>query len=245
MSVITYPDETSGGTVTSYLPPTPPWPSNPRCSDIFHSYNNIPLVAFDALDDQKYGSRVNCIPAEAKLWAKQPLRKDYTLYQLGPFSCPTHFPVVSTLVQDLSSTLSICCPSGYEFQTNAAATDPCLSAVQSGATLTYTYLVSNGYIQATTTIKGVSNVAAFPIRGWNIDLPGPSTVYTSSGATVTVTGIFTPTSSELPHSPDQPNQGNGMSTGAKAGLGVGISLIAFRSGYGCALSPTKAACKGQ
>jgi hypothetical protein len=67
-----HPPETSGGTVTSWLPLTTAWPSSQPCFSSFLAYNDFAEGAIAYFFDPAYGiivdANMRCLPPEATAW---------------------------------------------------------------------------------------------------------------------------------------------------------------------------------
>ncbi|KAL1982509.1 hypothetical protein VTN96DRAFT_1234 [Rasamsonia emersonii] len=236
-----YPAETTSGVVTSWIPLTTVWTASAGCSDSFR-LDGPSLVAFDPGYGLDIDHRVICQPPAVTTWWEQGLlgggdQSGHTAVNILPLTCPEGFSTVVTSTRDHSSTLAMCCPSGYYLangQTGQVEGD-CLSTVLPGMTLTYASAPateSTAWTIVTTTLTSSSTVGAIAVVGWNVASP---TTTTSSATSLASTGsatsstVFT-TSSAIHSAAVQTSSSSSvrpsdnLSTGDKAGIGVGVSL---------------------
>jgi len=107
------PPETNGKTVTSWIPITSAYPSQPLCPDLFWSYVPNTIAAWDpgygiSVDDGSH----SCHPKAVTTWwdAERLGHNTLTTVSLGPFTCPQAYFTAKTSVKDTSSTMVACCP---------------------------------------------------------------------------------------------------------------------------------------
>lgn len=157
-------------------------------------------------------------------------------------------PIVSITVPRFGSVsqaiiLINTCPSGYFLFAGSPgqAVGDCLSNVPEGMVLTYgstAYDDSTSWSMATTTLAHPSTVGAIAIKGWNVNIPE-----TTSTSTPTPTSTRATTSISTTGSPSTTAATNGLSsenlsasnsgsseelsTGAKAGIGIGAAVGAI------------------
>ncbi|KAI0147380.1 hypothetical protein GGR57DRAFT_505845 [Xylariaceae sp. FL1272] len=181
--------------------------------------------------------------------------KGHTAVSIGPIACPNDWPTVASSVRG-SSTLLMCCPSAYSLENGVPGSiqGDCRSEITSGAVLTYA-ATDGGVVWSTktTTLKTSSYAGAIAIVGWNIEETSTSTTTKSSSTlsssthstssdantTASTQSSTSHTSNTLSTSTRIPQEGNSssstpdstsaasLSPGAKAGIGIGISLGAI------------------
>ncbi|KAB8276366.1 hypothetical protein BDV30DRAFT_235819 [Aspergillus minisclerotigenes] len=204
MSVTVKPMETIDKRVTSWLPLTSNWNLPSGCSTSFH-INAAALTAFDPGYGLEGDPSVRCVPPEIVASSKQAaLGQPDTLISLGPLTCPDYLYTAGISVKDGSSTLAVCCPSGYIREIaslDAQMNGDCLSSVSSNMVLTFGSTApegSRGWIIVTTTLTTSSTVRAMAVMGWNIDTSVSITTSTAVAATATETTVNTFLTNILP-----------------------------------------------
>ncbi|KAF2135200.1 uncharacterized protein K452DRAFT_281870 [Aplosporella prunicola CBS 121167] len=210
---MSYPAETNSGEVTSWIPLTTKFPSVSGCASSFR-LNGPSLVVFDPGYGLDINTIVRCQPPAVTTWWEQARlglggAPDHTALSILPLMCPDYFHTVKSSIKDGSSTLAMCCPSGYTL-----AHDPvisiagdCVSVVTPGMILTYASTASSStenWKTMTTTLTRSSTVGAIAILGWNVQIPmstaAPSA--TSAAAPSTASGSSpASTSTATPHPP--------------------------------------------
>ncbi|KAF2432640.1 hypothetical protein EJ08DRAFT_125819 [Tothia fuscella] len=210
------------GTTTSWLPVTTAFPSVAGCDSAFFLFPGQPFpVAYDPGYGYFAGGTLRCLPPAATSWHEQEHQAPdgYTSLSIRPIVCPQAFTTAVTEVRDVSSTLVMCCPSGYDLRGGqpGRVTGACQSTLTSGQVISYTASdpLSN-WITTKTTVTSSQYMNAVAMRGWNV---GSSTTSSSGSASRTSTG--SPQSSSVSGT-GKPS--SGLSTGAKAGIGVGVAL---------------------
>ncbi|KAB8203835.1 hypothetical protein BDV34DRAFT_226944 [Aspergillus parasiticus] len=204
MSATLKPMETIDKHVTSWLPLTSNWNLPSGCSTSFH-INAAALTAFDPGYGLEGDALVRCVPPEiVASWKQAALGHSDTSISLGPLTCPDYLYTAGISVKDGSSTLAICCPSGYireiaspDVQMNG----DCLSSVCSNMVLTFGSTApegSRGWIIVTTTLTTSSTVRAMAVLGWNIDTSVSIMTSIVVAATATETTINTFSTNILP-----------------------------------------------
>ncbi|KAI1409709.1 hypothetical protein F5Y13DRAFT_203117 [Hypoxylon sp. FL1857] len=239
-----YPAVTSSGAVTSFVPLTTIFTPSDGCSGYFRQ-NGPSLVAFDPGYGLDIDPDVRCLPSAVTTWWEQGrLGGDsggHTAISLGPLVCPYEWQTVVTSIEDTSSTLAMCCPSGYYLGDGVpgSVVGDCLSDVSAGMVLTYASTSadnSDTWHTVTTSLTQSSIVGAIAIVGWNIQLTTPTTTPTPTAIKTTpssTTILFSPTS--MPESISMPssspslptsslNNSSQISPGVAAGIGVGVGL---------------------
>ncbi|KAF7958675.1 hypothetical protein EAE96_002209 [Botrytis aclada] len=167
-------------------------------------------------------------------------------------SMPEAYTVAVTTVVNPGSTLSGCCPSGYDLWSLMSQPYPgeCTSTITSGATITYVSIwtpAADGYTTMTAVLDSDHAVQAVQINGYNFD--GNSAVPTvtafssstslsstsgsasksetaASGSTPSSSGAAATSTSavSLPSASDTSSSSSGLGTGAKIGIAVGIAV---------------------
>ncbi|RDW60259.1 hypothetical protein BP5796_11865 [Coleophoma crateriformis] len=242
----THPPETNSGVVTSWLPVTTAWPSVSQCSS--EIYSQIPFgtnggalaIAFDPYYAQSIDSRITCLPPAATLWWDQTQQiPAQTVTSLGPFVCPGLYTTASTSNVNGLSTFIACCPSSYTFQSVlSSGLGQCNSELSASQLFTYASfdLSATEWTIATTTISSQASVFAVHVNGYAFAASTVSSTSSTSGsqttaaysqATLSSTIASTSSPSSTFDTSDHTSvQASGaLSTGAKAGIGIGISLV--------------------
>ncbi|KAF7621466.1 hypothetical protein F9C07_2244622 [Aspergillus flavus] len=204
MSATLKPMATVDKRVTSWLPLTSNWNLPSGCSTSFH-INAAALTAFDPEYGLEGDPLVRCVPPEVVASSKQAaLGQPDTSISLGPLTCPDYLYTAGISVKDGSSTLAVCCPSGYIREIAslyAQMNGDCLSSVSSNIVLTFGSTApegSRGWIIVTTTLTTSSTVRAMAVMGWNIDTSVSITTSTAVAATATETTVNTFSANILP-----------------------------------------------
>ncbi|CAD6448205.1 e9ba2647-3038-4010-ba97-f684bac53c83 [Sclerotinia trifoliorum] len=239
--------EGSSGVVTTWLPLTTVYPIVPRCKNEFYSPNNMTQIfAYDPNQNALTFS-TKCWPSEARSWWNQ--ETDATaITSLGPFVCPEAYTAVVTEVVNPGSTLTGCCPSGYDLSSlmSQPYAGECTSSFTSGATITYVSSWTpgaDGYTTITTVLETAHAIQAVQINGYNFDgnsaestvtafssrtssstssgsASGFNTALATSGSTLSASEAAATSAISIPPA----SNNSGLSTGAKIGLAVGISV---------------------
>ncbi|KAE8313641.1 hypothetical protein BDV41DRAFT_588063 [Aspergillus transmontanensis] len=254
MSATLKPMETIDTRVTSWLPLTSNWNLPSGCSTSFH-INAAALTAFDPGYGLGGDALVRCVPPEiVASWKQVALGHSDTSISLGPLACPDYLYTAGISVKDGSSTLAICCPSGYIREIaspDAQMNGDCLSSVSSNMVLTFRSTAPEGsrdWIIVTTTLTTSSTVRAMAVMGWNIDTSVSMMTRTAVAATATETTVNTFSTNILPKaSPSAIGLSSTISTASsstisrtitdyglsaedKAGIGVGAGVVAIGLG---------------
>ncbi|KAH8659231.1 hypothetical protein BGZ60DRAFT_531141 [Tricladium varicosporioides] len=238
----THPPETNFGTVTSFLPLSTAFPYKAGCSSSMWARLSIAdiVVAFDPGYGITVDSAAVCMPPQATSWWETEWQKvsqlghTMTVYSIAPIVCPEAYTTVGTSMVGVGgvSTLVACCPSGYSFSSllSAGIVGQCLTTLPSGAVMTYAQLKngsepSGGVQIRTTTFTSPQRVVAIPVNGYNFG----SDAITSSGDFATFSSITSsPTQSTTiisPSSTPVTSSSNNLWVGAKAGIGVAVSVV--------------------
>ncbi|KAL4781236.1 hypothetical protein BJX76DRAFT_363757 [Aspergillus varians] len=240
MSTTFYPPETNGNAVTSFIPLTTAFPSSSGCGSYFR-LNGPSLMAYDPGYGLEIDTDVRCAPPAVTTWWEQALLggggEYHTGVSIGPMTCPEAFTTVVTSVKDGTSTLAMCCPSGYHLVdgTPGQVEGRCLSTVSSGVTLTYAstpYDDSTAWETATTTLSESSTVGAIGVVGWNINFAAPTLTSTSTSVATNTTTVAINTTTAATDtksvaastSATASPSSDGLTTGAKVGIGVGVGV---------------------
>ncbi|OIW23617.1 hypothetical protein CONLIGDRAFT_637587 [Coniochaeta ligniaria NRRL 30616] len=205
--------ETNSGVVTSWIPITTGYPSVQGCDKIYWSVDPNPVAAWDP----GYGLLVadsSCLPRPVTTWWDQQFlgTNTDTVLSIGPVTCPQAYYTAKTSVKDSSSTLVGCCPIGYTFASFLGHGNPgqCMSNLDAGQVITYAVKGQGGnFVITTQSILSKTIVAGIPVNGW-VFAQETDTASTAC-ATATTTIVSLP-------------RDTGLSNGAKAGIGVGVSL---------------------
>ncbi|KAB8255367.1 hypothetical protein BDV32DRAFT_142082 [Aspergillus pseudonomiae] len=234
MSVTLYPAETSDGTVTSFIPLTTVWLPPSGCASYFR-LNGPSLVAWDPGYGLDIDTNVRCAPSAVTTWWEQGALggggSEHTAVSIGPLTCPENFSTVASSVKNGSSTLAMCCPSGYYLanRTPGKVNGDCLSDVSSGMTLTYAstpYSDKTAWKTETTTVSKSSTVGAIAVVGWNIRFATPTPTLTPTATSTTTSGTRS-ASSETTTSITTSSTHGDLTIGAKVGIGVGVGVGAI------------------
>ncbi|KAI0475656.1 hypothetical protein GGR56DRAFT_695430 [Xylariaceae sp. FL0804] len=195
MATMIYPAVTSSGVVTSFIPLTTVFTPSAGCSGRYR-LDGPSLVAFDPGYGLDIDPDVRCAPSAVTTWWEQGrLGFDgagHTAISLGPLTCPDDWiTVASSVGEDRSSTLAMCCPFGYGLQDGEPGSvgGNCVSSVPPGAVLTFASTSTNTqqWTIVTTTLRSSSTVGAIAVVGWNIideaSITRPPTTSSTSATT--------------------------------------------------------------
>ncbi|KAI1079998.1 hypothetical protein F5B20DRAFT_580791 [Whalleya microplaca] len=241
-----YPAETSSGVVTSFIPLTTVFTPPVECASHFR-LDGPSLVAFDPGYGLDIDTDVRCAPSAVTTWWEQGRfgggsDTDHTAVSLGPLTCPDKWTTLASSTKDDTSTLALCCPSGYYLENGipGSVKGDCLSDISSGAILTFASTSgddSSLWSTATTTLSANSYVGAIAVVGWNIGTTGSTISAASQSSTVSPSSstISSPTESLAtpgPVSTSQPSsnlapiiqESTSLSARAATGVGVGVGL---------------------
>ncbi|TVY75696.1 hypothetical protein LSUE1_G006039 [Lachnellula suecica] len=206
--------ELTNGIVTSWIPlttPAPaPYPSS--CNSAFRletlsgSITNI--IAYDPWYGQAIDTAYqSCLAPEQTQWWAQQLMPT-TVFNLGPFACPTPYTTATTTVVSAGTTLVACCPNNYAYQGSILpplSGRQCLSALSSGQVITAKTgaIGPNNFTDTTATITATDvGIYGNQLNGFIFD---DAIITASSTASPTSTSsssrIPTPTSATVISSP--------------------------------------------
>ncbi|KAL9088718.1 MAG: hypothetical protein Q9165_006027 [Trypethelium subeluteriae] len=222
----------SDGNFTSYIPLTTTFTPPASCSSLFWD-SGPSLQAFAPGYGLSIDLDVQCVPpAMTTFWNQELLfpggAHQHTVISAGPIVCPKGWTTADQSTSDSISVQINCCPSGYQYFESVYGN--CLSSVSAGEVLTYASASNSpapspdDWSTVTTTVDIDTTVGAVAVVGWNIKgatSPTPSPT-TSSSNTASITGALS-TNPSIP-SPTQITPNSGLSSGAKAGIGVGVAL---------------------
>ncbi|KAI1420124.1 hypothetical protein F5Y12DRAFT_792225 [Xylaria sp. FL1777] len=229
---IVYPAVTSDGTITSFLPLTTSFTPSAECSESYR-LDGPSLVAFDPGYGLDIDPLVRCGPSAVTTWWEQGRLgvgdEDHTVISLGPLICPHEWQTVASSVEDESSTVAMCCPSGYYLENGVpgSVVGDCLSDVSSGMLLTYASTsadISGPWYIKTTSLTESSTVGAIAIVGWNIKLTTPTKIETTSSSLMPTSNSASTSSLSPGPSSSFPNNSPQISPGIAAGISVGVGL---------------------
>jgi len=201
-----------------------------ECSTAIYSQQGTAgvLIAFDPFWGRAIGPALSCLPAQASIIWDQTSTQGTTT-QLGPLECPSMYYTATTSLVNLETTAIACCPSQYAFQSFVAiaTVGECISPITSGQSFYYAESVGTTWIWTTSIADDNVNVYGIPVNGYNF--AASTTTTTSSPSSATTNSLTTgPTNtSAFPSSSTPTATGStnaGLSPGAKAGIGVGVSL---------------------
>jgi len=234
--------ETNGDEVTSWIPLTTVFTPSSGCESVFR-LNGPSLVAFDPGYGLDIDPAVKCAPSAVTTWWEQARLGvggvEHTAISIQPLTCPHLWTTVATYIKDSSTTQIMCCPSGYSNPraTSGSVNGDCLSSVSKGMVLTYASTaagVSTDWSMVTTTLSASSNVGAIAVVGFNVARVTSTATADSSAGLTTASSDFSSRlstssfsderSSPTGTAPSNSSSDDGLSTGAKVGIGLGASL---------------------
>ncbi|TVY43951.1 hypothetical protein LOCC1_G005551 [Lachnellula occidentalis] len=235
--------ELNNGIVTSWIPLTTqaalsPYPSS--CNSAFRletlSGTITNIVAYDPWYGQAIDTRYQgCLAGEqTQWWAQQNLPT--TVFDLGPFACPTPYTTATTSVVASGTTMVACCPSDYQYQNQILpplAGRQCLSALSSGQVIT----AKTGTIGSSNWTDTTATITATDVGVWGNQLNGfvfADAVVTAAGGptqtgsnVVASTPAMTGTADSAHHSTSTSASASSSilnTTGGKVGIYVGVPL---------------------
>ncbi|TVY55362.1 hypothetical protein LCER1_G005645 [Lachnellula cervina] len=241
--------ELNNGIVTNWIPLTTqaalsPYPTT--CNSAFRletisgSITNI--VAYDPWYGQAIDTRYQgCLaPEQTKWWAQQLMPT--TVFDLGPFACPTPYTTATTSVVGSGTTMVACCPSNYKYQNQILpplSGRQCLSALSSGQVIT----AKTGTIGPNNWTDTTATITATDVGVWGNQLNGfvfADAVATASGgqsqtssnavaSTPAITGTPNQITAGFAAHPSTSASSSASSsildtTGGKVGIYVGVPL---------------------
>lgn len=232
--------QTRNGVTTSWLPITSTWPAVRACSTLVYSHSGdgktFSGTVFDPWYAQHWNTAVTCLPPQVTSWWQQTLATPQnTITSLGPMVCPELYTTASTSQVDASSTFIACCPSNYEhvdfFTTfDLAATRQCFSRMTSGQSISFFVEATPRPTSLFTTTIGTNGgfLYAVPFNGYKIDQVSSSSSAVATTTTAGTAGAASTSSSTASSTPANTSavvaHDTGLSSGAKIGLGVGVTL---------------------
>ncbi|KAE9363300.1 hypothetical protein N431DRAFT_450085 [Stipitochalara longipes BDJ] len=229
----TYGPNTVSGTTTYFLPLTTAFSAPSACSSLYLT-DQIPassgaapgqMFAYDAKYQSVAGGGPLCMPTEVSLWWSQASSSQTTaVTELGgyTFNCPKQYSTFVSSGSNAATTTIGCCPSAYTLATFLPVGNPaqCYSVIPAGA-ITYLQPQPNTASTWTTTSSTFASpytMYAVQVNGYIVPNPNSAAATSSSGSTSSPSN--TPTTS----STQPPGSSSGISTGAKAGIGIAVAL---------------------
>ncbi|KAK7455428.1 hypothetical protein Landi51_02632 [Colletotrichum acutatum] len=161
------------GTVTSFIALPTAFTPPTSCSTIYR-LNGFSLAAYDPGYGIDIDTRVRCAPPAVTTWWEQGRLglndgEGHIAVSIGPLVCPERWVTVATSVKnDTSSTLAMCCPQGIA----GSVEGDCRSDLLSGAVITYASTSApdtSSWTMATSTLTQPGFVGAIAVLGWNIE----------------------------------------------------------------------------
>ncbi|TAQ89227.1 hypothetical protein B7494_g2430 [Chlorociboria aeruginascens] len=249
-TVTTHPPETDFGVVTSWLPLSTVFPLAPGCSSKVFARLGIQIpgdlpVVFDPNIGLISSDWASCQPTQLTSWWLTPTDVTTgvkTLYSIGPLVCPEAYTTAGTSV--IASGMS----SAYTFARLFAAgiIGQCTSDLTSGAIITYVQELTSGNLYGglqslSTTLDADFSMIGVPINGMFFEAAVTATTTSASStsssltsasltaASLISTNTISSLSSTLPTVVSATttvviSSTNELSTSAKAGIGVGVTL---------------------
>ncbi|KAK0105492.1 hypothetical protein ONS95_004146 [Cadophora gregata] len=234
--------DTVSGVITNWLPFTTPGPgqSLAQCSTaIYYLPGAVSgFVAFDPYYGRWIDTAVKCLATEQTRWWEQHSDGITTNINLGPFACPTGYTTATiSSVNPLTSFVG-CCPSSYTFLGSflgAATLGQCHSPLKVGQTIVAKSTIDTNFNWKDTTAVVIGNgfsVAAVHVNGFvfrekALTTPASTSVSTTQPGTSSTTSSVQPLNTSIQSIvpvETAPVTSEGLSNGAKIGIGVGISL---------------------
>ncbi|KAI9662259.1 MAG: hypothetical protein M1821_008426 [Bathelium mastoideum] len=229
-AVTTGPD----GNFTSYIPLTTTFTPPASCTSLFWD-SGPSLQAFAPGYGLSIDLNAQCVPPAMTTFWEQGLlfpggARQHTVISAGPVVCPKGWTTADRSTSDSTSVQINCCPSGYQYFSDVYGN--CLSSVSAGEVLTYASASNSPapspehWTTVSTTLDSDTTVGAVAVVGWNIKgatSSTPSSTTTSPPSTTASATGDTSTNPSLP-SPTQTTSDSGLSSGAKAGIGVGVAF---------------------
>ncbi|KXH51852.1 hypothetical protein CNYM01_11237 [Colletotrichum nymphaeae SA-01] len=167
------------GTVTSFIALPTAFTPPTSCSTIYR-LNGFSLAAYDPGYGIDIDTRVRCAPPAVTTWWEQGRLglndgEGHIAVSIGPLVCPERWVTVATSVKnDTSSTLAMCCPQDYTLIRGIAGSveGDCRSDLLSGAVITYASTSApdtSSWTMVTSTLTQPGFVGAIAVLGWNIE----------------------------------------------------------------------------
>lgn len=121
IAATTIPERTgTAGGITSFVPLTTVYTANPICGNVFVKYptpnNHFGLMGWDPSYGEKVDSFYDCNPSIVSRWFTQSTNSGMSVapgetgISMGPFTCPSGWSTVATVIRSSSSTIAECCP---------------------------------------------------------------------------------------------------------------------------------------
>ncbi|KAK1712773.1 hypothetical protein BDP67DRAFT_516870 [Colletotrichum lupini] len=198
------------GTVTSFIALPTAFTPPTSCSTIYR-LNGFSLAAYDPGYGIDIDTRVRCAPPAVTTWWEQGRLglndgEGHTAVSIGPLVCPERWVTVATSVKnDTSSTLAMCCPQDYTLIRGIAGSveGDCRSDLLSGAVITYASTSApdaSSWTMVTSTLIQPGFVGAIAVLGWNIEETAATPIarVTDTDATPTPTNAVNVNTPALP-----------------------------------------------
>ncbi|KAI1758824.1 hypothetical protein GGR53DRAFT_524353 [Hypoxylon sp. FL1150] len=217
--------ETNTGVVTSWIPITTAYPTQPNCPSLIWKYVPSTLAAWDPGYGIDVDTDVTCLPKPVTTWWLQnrfgPI--EATILSIGPITCPQAYYTATVSKKDESSTFVACCPFNYSFAKVMAPGDTgqCTLEVAAGDIVTYA-TNSGGWKTTSSSVEQSTTVVAIPVNGWIF--AATSTDSATASETANSNGCDAAVSQALANTGNSACAASQISAGAAAGIGVGVSV---------------------
>ncbi|QDS77137.1 hypothetical protein FKW77_001191 [Venturia effusa] len=191
--------EVNFGTTTSWIPLTTAWPSSTGCASSFYLHPGQPYpYGWDPGLGYFLGQTQKCQPAAVTAWHEQGNQHQdgFTRLSIRPIVCPAAYTTAVTSINSVSSTMVVCCPSSYD-----------LIGYESGRTEVST---SDAIVTTSLAVTSSTSINAIIISGWNV---------ATATSTLSTTLLASQNPTKVP-----PTASGGLLSGAKAGIGIGVTL---------------------
>ncbi|KAH7140021.1 hypothetical protein B0J13DRAFT_558795 [Dactylonectria estremocensis] len=240
--VTTHPPEENGSLVTSWLPMSTAWPSSSGCGDYWWKVVESTVAAWDPGYGLSVDTDLTCQPPQLTAWWNADMSVDVaeTQMSIGPVVCPEAYTTANTQVRVVngeSRTLVACCPSSYSFRFVASAgdTNQCASDLEEGQVIEFvtSNIDSSTWLPVTSTLTEASVVWGIQVNGWlfpeaSTSVSSDSTTASSDTTSASLDSTSLQTSAAATQTSDTEASGDsGLSTGAKAGIGAGVGIVAL------------------
>ncbi|EME82478.1 uncharacterized protein MYCFIDRAFT_208131 [Pseudocercospora fijiensis CIRAD86] len=246
---MSYPALTHGTEVTSWIPFTTPFTAPQSCSSLFNVYAAGDLAAFDPVWGVSIDTKDICQPPAVTTWRLAKFAQED--FKPAPHQSSSMEPArrrwhsVVQGKQRQRHTLSMSRRAGYSVANPGTGTNfgNCQSEVTAGQVITLGLSRGSGYTTSVSTVASAIDVGAIAVQGYAIPTTATRTSTSSSSSKYTVRTLGSnasptdsasspssesPTSSASPTSavplPTSSNNDDDLSTGVKAGIGIGAAL---------------------
>ncbi|KAI0179229.1 hypothetical protein GGR52DRAFT_297444 [Hypoxylon sp. FL1284] len=220
--------ETNDDVVTSWVPITTAYPTQPGCANLLWKYVPNTIAGWDPGYGISVDTRASCLPNAVTTWWLQdhngPIKE--TVLSIGPVTCPQDYYTATVSKKDALSTFVACCPFNYSFVRlmQAGGTGQCTSEVKAGDIVTYA-TNEGGWKTTSSSVETKTTAAAIPVNGW---------IFAAAATdSATATGTNSPNSCDTAVwnalanvvATESPTcDSSTISAGAAAGIGVGVSI---------------------